>query len=314
LPTWISDGIVSVPLVLIVLIVVAVAGFAAAGYVFMVERARQQAVDRALGGSAAAELRRKIRRPVAAPPSSARQQLFKLAPSSWVNDEGTQQRLVQAGFDGPSAHLQYGLLRIAFAVGLPLVALFFLPGNSLFQVLATILGAAIVGAILPVWYLHRAVRLRQERFRRALPDTLDLLVVCVEAGISLDAAILRVAKDLILVHPELAMELMLVNRKTNAGVTREDALRGLWERTGVDEIRGLVASLIQSEKWGSSSARVLRVSSETLRRKRRQAAEKKAATAPLKMVVPLALLIFPALFVVILGPAFLSIMVALRGG
>ena len=301
------------PLLLTVLIIVGVAGFAAAGYVFMVERARQQAVDRALGSSAAAELRRKIRRPVAAPPSSLRQQLFKLAPSFWVNDEATQERLVHAGFDGPAAPLQYGLVRIVLAVGLPLFALFFLPRSSFLQFFATVVGSAIVGVILPVWYLHRAVRLRQERLRRSLPDTLDLLVVCVEAGISLDAAILRVAKDLIHVHRELAMELMLVNRKTNAGVTREDALRGLWERTGVDEIRALVASLIQSEKWGSSSARVLRVSSETLRRKRRQTAEKNAATAPLKMVVPLALLIFPALFVVILGPAFLSIMAAFRG-
>lgn len=301
------------PLLLMALIVVGVAGFAAAGYVFMVERARQQAVDRTLGGSAAAELRRKIRRPVAASPSSVKQQLFNLAPSFWVNDEKTQERLVQAGFDGPAAPLQYGLVRIVLAVGLPLVALFFLPRSSFLQFFATVVGSAIAGVILPVWYLHRAVRLRQEKIRRSLPDTLDLLVVCVEAGISLDAAILRVAKDLIYVHPALAMELMLVNRKTNAGVTREDALRGLWERTGVDEIRGLVASLIQSERWGSSSARVLRVSSETLRRKRRQTAEKNAATAPLKMVVPLALLIFPALFVVILGPAFLSIMAAFRG-
>jgi tight adherence protein C len=294
------------------LIVVGVAGFAVAGYVYMLERARQQAVDRALGGSAAAELRKKIRRPVAAPPSSLKQRLFKLAPSDLVNDEGTRERLVQAGFDGPAAPLQYGLVRMVFAVGLPLFALFFLPRNSFLQVVANVAGSAIVGVILPVLFLHRAVRLRQQRIRRSLPDTLDLLVVCVEAGISLDAAILRVAKDLIYVHPELAMELMLVNRKTNAGVTREDALRGLWERTGVDELRSLVASLIQSEKWGSSSARVLRVSSETLRRKRRQTAEKNAATAPLKMIVPLTLFIFPAMFVVILGPAVLNIISAFR--
>jgi tight adherence protein C len=98
-----------------------------------------------------------------------------------------------------------------------------------------------------------------------------------------------------------------VSRKTNAGMTREDALRGLWDRTGVDELRTLVAALVQSEKWGSSSARVLRVSAETLRRKRRHAAERKAATAPLKMIVPMALFIFPALFVVVLGPAVIQI-------
>jgi tight adherence protein C len=301
------------PILLIALILLGVTGFAVAGYVFMIERGRQAAVDRALGSSAAAELRKKIRRPVAAPASSLKERVFKLAPSFWVNDAGTQERLVQAGFDGPAAPVQYGLVRIVLAVGLPLVALFVLPRNSFLQFVAAVAGSAIVGVILPVWYLRRAVRLRQEKIRRSLPDTLDLLVVCVEAGISLDAAILRVARDLIFVHPELAMELMLVNRKTNAGVTREDALRGLWERTGVEEVRALIASLIQSEKWGSSSARVLRVSSETLRRKRRQTAEKNAATAPLKMVVPLALLIFPALFVVILGPAFLNIMSAFKG-
>jgi tight adherence protein C len=165
----------------------------------------------------------------------------------------------------------------------------------------------MIGLMLPPFVLLRLEARRQERIRRSLPDALDLLVVCVEAGISLDAAILRVAKDLLLVHPELAGELMVVSRKTNAGMTREDALRGLWDRTGVDEVRALVASLLQSEKWGSSSARVLRVSSETLRRKRRQTAERKAATAPLKMIVPMAIFIFPALFIVILGPAVVQI-------
>ena len=138
-------------------------------------------------------------------------------------------------------------------------------------------------------------------------------MVCVEAGISLEAAILRVARDLTYVHPELASELMIVSRRTNAGMTREDALRGLWDRTGVDEVRALVASLLQSEKWGSSSSRVLRVSADTLRRKRRQYAERKAATAPLKMIVPMAVFIFPALFVVVLGPAVMQIVTGFGG-
>ena len=115
------------------------------------------------------------------------------------------------------------------------------------------------------------------------------------------------ARDLTYAHPELAEELLVVSRKTNAGMTREEALRGLWHRTGVDEVRTLVASLVQSERWGSSSSRVLRVSAETLRRKRKHAAERKAATAPLKMIVPMGLFIFPALFVVILGPAVIQI-------
>ncbi len=194
-----------------------------------------------------------------------------------------------------------------------LVALIILPPATIFQGFVIGVSAAFFGLLLPVLYLTRTVRKRRERIRRSLPDALDLLVVCVEAGISLDAALLRVAKDMVYVHPELSRELLIVNRKTNAGVTREAALRGLWDRTGVEEVRSLVSSLIQSEKWGTSSSRVLRVSAETLRRKRRFAAEKKAATAPLKMLIPMALLIFPALFVVILGPAVMQIVGAFSG-
>jgi tight adherence protein C len=199
------------------------------------------------------------------------------------------------------------MLRVTALAALPILAFVLVPKESFFKVLVAMSAAALVGLILPPFVLFRLEARRQEFIKRSLPDALDLLVVCVEAGISLDAAILRVARDLTYVHPDLASELLVVSRKTNAGMTREDALRGLWDRTGVDEVRALVASLLQSEKWGSSSSRVLRVSAETLRRKRRQTAERKAATAPLKMVVPMALFIFPALFVVILGPAVIQI-------
>jgi tight adherence protein C len=151
-------------------------------------------------------------------------------------------------------------------------------------------------------------RLRQEKIKRSVPDALDLLVVCVEAGVSLDAAILRVAKEIRMAHPDLAHELAVVNRVTNAGLPRDAALKGLWQRTGVDDLKTLTSSMIQSEKWGTSIATVLRVASETLRRKRRQAAEKKAKMAPLKMTFPLLLFILPALFTVILGPAVVQIM------
>jgi tight adherence protein C len=195
----------------------------------------------------------------------------------------------------------------------PVVSLALFTPNTIFQTFVIAVAAALIGLILPVGYLLRAKRVRQDRIRRSLPDALDLLVVCVEAGISLDAALLRVAKDMVYVHPDLSRELLIVNRKTNAGVTREVALRGLWDRTGVEEIRTLVSSLIQSERWGTSSSRVLRISAETLRRKRRQHAEKKAATAPIKMIIPMALLIFPALFVVILGPAVMKIVGTFSG-
>jgi tight adherence protein C len=181
------------------------------------------------------------------------------------------------------------------------------PRTEFVLFILALLISVFLGMISPVALLDRMVRLRQERITKSVPDALDLLVVCVEAGTSLDAAILRVAKDLRLVHPDLAHELAVVNRLTNAGMARDEALRGLWKRTGVLDIRTLVSSLIQSEKWGTSIATVLRVSAETLRRKRRQTAERKAKMAPLKMTFPLLFFILPALFAVILGPAVVQI-------
>ena len=160
--------------------------------------------------------------------------------------------------------------------------------------------------------LDRLVQIRQDRLRKAVPDALDLLVVCVEAGVSLDAAILRVARDLSVTHPDLAEEMMVINRKVNAGVPRETALNGLWSRTGLEELRGLAASMIQSERWGTSIAKVLRVNAETLRRRRKQYAEKKAAQASLKMMGPLLLFLLPALFIVILGPAAMNVSAAFK--
>ncbi len=241
------------------------------------------------------------------------QELLKRAPSVWTQNASIQEQLVHAGFDSPTAPAVYATVRVFCLVLFPVISLIVLPPDSVLQAFVIGVSAGFIGLVSPVVYLIRAVRKRRERIRRSLPDALDLLVVCVEAGISLDAALLRVAKDMVYVHPDLARELIIVNRKTNAGVTREAALRGLWDRTGVEEVRSLVSSLIQSEKWGTSSSRVLRVSSETLRRKRRFAAEKKAATAPIKMLIPMALLIFPALFVVILGPAVMKIVQAFGG-
>jgi len=293
------------------LIIIAVAAGAVALVLQMREQSRQEVVDRTLGVTTNAEVRRAIRRGLGAEgENSLKARMLKKAPSIWAQNETVQQRLVKAGYDGPIAPLVYSMLRVLALVGLPLLMFIILPKTSFFKVLIGVGAGVMIGLMLPPFVLLRLESRRQEQIRRSLPDALDLLVVCVEAGISLDAAILRVARDLLIVHPQLAGELLVVSRKTNAGMTREDALRGLWDRTGVDEVRTLVASLLQSEKWGSSSARVLRVSSETLRRKRRQAAERKAATAPLKMIIPMALFIFPALFVVILGPAVIQIVSA----
>jgi tight adherence protein C len=294
--------------ILIALIVLSVGGVALAVWLQMRETSRQEVIERALGTGASTDVRRAIRRGLPDDdPNSLRAKMLRKAPSVWSGNQSIQARLVQAGYDNPVAPLVYSLLRVVALIALPIMVLLLLPTHSFIQMIVAISGAALVGLMLPPFILLRLVGRRQDKIRRSLPDCLDLLVVCVEAGISLDAAILRVARDLTYVHPELAGELLVVSRKTNAGMTREEALRGLWDRTGVEEVRTLVASLVQSEKWGSSASRVLRVSAETLRRKRRHAAEKKAATAPLKMIVPMAIFIFPALFVVVLGPAVVQI-------
>ncbi|HEX9564362.1 MAG TPA: type II secretion system F family protein [Gemmatimonadaceae bacterium] len=216
-------------------------------------------------------------------------------------------KLVQAGFESSTAPGAFFLARGVSMVAFPLLAVLLMPRTQFLLYVLTIALAVFLGLIAPHATLDRMVQRRQERIRKSVPDALDLLVVCVEAGTSLDAAILRVAKELRLPHPELAHELAVVNRLTNAGIPREVALRGLWQRTGVVDLRALVSSMIQSEKWGTSIATVLRVSAETLRRKRRQYAERKAKMAPLKMTFPLLFFILPALFAVILGPAVVQI-------
>ena len=236
-----------------------------------------------------------------------RQWLLDTFPGPTADDAASQEKLVQAGFDTPTAPATFFFARVVSFVILPVLAIAFGPRTSFFVYALSIAFAVFAGWIIPMGFLDRLVRQRQERIRRSVPDALDLMVVCVEAGVSLDAAILRVSREIRLGHTDLAHELSVVNRKTNAGIPRDTALRSLWQRTGVEELRTLVSSMIQSEKWGTSIATVLRVSAETLRRKRRQVAEKKAKQAPLKMTFPLVLFILPALFIVIMGPALVQV-------
>ena len=233
--------------------------------------------------------------------------LAQRAPESWRSKQTGTEKLVHAGFDGPTAPVIFMFLRTISAVGLPLAVFLLVPRRNALLFVVVVVLAVVVGLLLPQGFVDRRAAMRQERFRRAIPDSLDLLVVCVEAGVSLDAAIVRVAKEMAILHADLANELLIVHRRVNAGVPRERALHGLWERTGVEDLRGLAANMIQSERWGTSIATVLRVYAESLRRKRKQLAERRAATAPLKMTFPLALFIFPAIFIVLLGPAMLRV-------
>jgi tight adherence protein C len=164
-------------------------------------------------------------------------------------------------------------------------------------------GVCGLGYLLPSMVLGRMAKRRQHRIRLALADALDLLVVSVEAGLGLDQAIQRVGEELAFAHKDLAEELRLVNLELRAGTGRVDALRNLADRTGVDDLASLVAMLIQTDKFGTSVAQSLRVHSDTLRTKRRQRAEEAAAKTGVKMVFPLVFCIFPAIWVVAIGPA-----------
>ena len=209
-------------------------------------------------------------------------------------------RLVQAGYRRGDALPIFLGIRIAFAV-----VCFILLSTPIVMrpdMFLALVGAAF-GYIIPGMVLARMATRRQHRIRMSLADALDLLVVSVEAGLGLDQALSRVAQELAFAYPDLSSELRLVNLELLAGTARPDALRNLADRTGVDDLRSLVAMLVQTDKFGTSVANSLRVFSETLRTKRRQRAEEAAAKTGVKMVFPLVLCIFPAIWIVTIGPA-----------
>jgi tight adherence protein C len=222
--------------------------------------------------------------------------------------------LVRAGiFQEKAASLFFGA-KFGLALGLPIVAIPLMLGPMLSASLKVpaFLGLMMAGYFLPTLILSRMVESRQKKIQEGLPDALDLLVVCVEAGQGLNAALKRVADDLKLSNPALSKEMALVNLEINAGLERETALRNLAERTGVEEVSALCSMLIQSDRFGTSMAQSLKVQSETLRTNRRQRLEEMAAKTPVKLVFPLLLFIFPALMVVIIGPAAIRIMENLK--
>jgi tight adherence protein C len=214
-----------------------------------------------------------------------------------------QRRLVAAGYRRNEAIAIFYGIRIG--VALLLFALFAMP-ILVKPSLITALGACGFGYVMPGMLLARMAKRRQHRIQLGLPDALDLLVVSVEAGLGLDQAIQRVGDELAFAHPDLADELSLINLELRAGKARSEALRNLGERTGVDDVVSLVTMLVQTDKFGTSVAQSLRVHSETLRTKRRQRAEEAAAKTGVKMVFPLVFCIFPAIWIVTIGPAVIK--------
>lgn len=227
-----------------------------------------------------------------------------------------QAKLVHAGCRSPNALTVFFGSKILLGVSLPLVTLFtvsWFPQLTAVQVIFALGVAGFAGIVLPNAVLHRLYEKRMRLLTHAFPDALDLLVVCVEAGLGLAAAIQRVADELAVSHPELAEELTLVNAEMRAGVERVEALRNLAERTGLEDIRGLVTLLAQSLRFGTSIAETLRVYSEEFRDKRMQRAEEQAAKIGTKMIFPLVFCMFPSFFLVAIGPAVMRIVAAFSG-
>ena len=226
------------------------------------------------------------------------------------DDERTllQNRLVQAGFYSRNALHLFLATKFLFIVVPTVISLAFVVGLGLPRkvlLYPAILG--IFGMIGPSFYLDRLKSKRQIRFRRALPDALDLLVVCVEGGLSLPASIKRIAMELRTAHPELSCEFNLVQKQVQMGMTPGEALEQLGFRSDLEEIKQLASVVNQSERFGASISKSLRVAGETLRVRRQQHAEELAQKAAVKILIPTLLFIFPSIFVVILGPAMYQI-------
>jgi len=235
----------------------------------------------------------------------------KVLPTSPREMSRIRRRLARAGFTSPSAAVVYAALEVV----LPVVA-----GVSAFAVFGSPRGImvgsllAIAGYLVPGLVVGRIVTRRQMQIRNGLPDALDLIIVCVEAGLSLDQAVLKASEELALSHPALADELHQVTNEIRAGKPRMEAFRNFADRTKIDDVRALVAMLVQTDRFGTSIAQALRTHADTGRTVRRQRAEERAAKLGVKLVFPLVFCLFPAMYVVTLGPGAIRIIRVLIQG
>ncbi|MGB3400888.1 MAG: type II secretion system F family protein [Candidatus Deferrimicrobiaceae bacterium] len=222
---------------------------------------------------------------------------------------GARLLLNQAGYRKLMSYRLYLWVKVTLPVFFLVLALLFgasvgLPGKTEF--LLGIMGM-ISGILLPGVWLRGRVRKRREEIEDALPDGLDLLSVCIDAGLGINSAFVRLTEEFQLTCAALSEEFDIVNREMLAGKPRQEALRALADRTGVEDVKSFVAMLIQTEKLGTSLSQSLRVHADSLRTKRRQRAEEAAAKTTIKLVFPLVLLLFPALFLIVLGPGVIQV-------
>ncbi len=236
--------------------------------------------------------------------------LNKILPPSATEAKKLQKQLMHAGYRSAEAPIIFRAIHVMCMAGLPLLVagVCALTARPLNRAVIYIIIAFVAGFFLPRYFLGRMIKKRQRLIRWGLADALDLMVVSVEAGLGLNAAMLKVSTELKDVHPPVSSEFELANLEIRVGRERDEALRNLAERTGVDDLHSLVAMLIQTDKFGTSIAKGLRVFSDSLRTKRRQRAEQEAQKAAVKLLLPLACFLFPTLFIAILGPAALNLM------
>lgn len=227
---------------------------------------------------------------------------------SQVDYSPLRKRLIHAGYRSTSALTFFLGVRALLTAGLCLLGISLAAANEFGGALMTVTAVwgAGTGWLVPGFMVSMRSTARMKEIQLALPDALDLLVICVEAGLGLNQALIRVAKEIRHVSSLLSEEIGVANFQIRAGIPRDEALRNLGDRTGVSDVRTLVTTMIQTERFGTSIAQSLRVHADTLRLKRKQRAEEAAAKTTIKMVFPLALCVFPALFVVVLGPALIQ--------
>jgi len=239
-----------------------------------------------------------------------------VAPKSASEQSNLKIRLANAGFRKEKAAVPFLSSKTICAVTLMLGTLvtMWAGEHTIQKIFGAALFAGASGFLLPDLWLYLATKPRQEHIVHGLPDCLDLMVVSVEAGLALDAALIKVSQEMGKVHKELSEEFMLVTMEIQMGLTRADALMNIAIRTGVPELKSLAAILVQAEKFGTSVATALRTHAETLRTKRRQEAEERAAKTAVKLIMPLLFFIFPAIFVVLAGPAALRLIDVLSSG
>ena len=214
-----------------------------------------------------------------------------------------RRRLAMAGYTSPTAVVAYAVANLVTPAVFGLITLGAVGGR---RGMLFALFAAAVGYLLPGLLLARKIELRKREIREGLPDALDLFIVCVEAGCGLDQAIVKASDELGLTYPSLAYELRLITTEIRAGKPRVEAFKNFAARTKVDDVQSLVALLVQTDKFGTSLAQALRTHADSSRTKRRQNAEERAGKLGVKLVFPLVLFLFPALYIVILGPAVIT--------